>query len=103
MPVGRVSRALNLATCLLDPASSWVMKAVRVVTCDCGVVTPCLRKGVITPAWKMAIVQSLLKRLSLDPALLDNNVPVSNLSVLGNVVEEVVRPIPGHWEGLIGG
>lgn len=52
------------------------------------VINGSLWEGVVVQLLKGALVQSLVKRSSLDSILLDNFHPVCNLSFLGKIVEE---------------
>uniref|UniRef100_A0A8C6XGB6 Reverse transcriptase domain-containing protein n=1 Tax=Naja naja TaxID=35670 RepID=A0A8C6XGB6_NAJNA len=85
-------RRLSSTTCLLDPCPSWLVYASREVTCGWlrAVVNASLREGLFPAALKEAVVRPLLKKPALDPAVLNNFRPVSNLRFLAKVVESVV-------------
>uniref|UniRef100_A0A8C6YD85 Reverse transcriptase domain-containing protein n=1 Tax=Naja naja TaxID=35670 RepID=A0A8C6YD85_NAJNA len=90
--VDGIMRRLSSTTCLLDPCPSWLAYAAREVTCGWlrAVVNASLREGVFPAALKEAVVRPLLKKPALDPTVLDNFRPVSNLRFLAKVVESVV-------------
>ncbi|XP_058032614.1 uncharacterized protein LOC131195008 [Ahaetulla prasina] len=89
----RILRRLNATTCLLDPCPSWLVLATQEVTRGWlqGIVNASLREGVFPTALKEAVVRPLLKKPSLDPAVLSNyRPPTSNLRFVAKVVESVV-------------
>ena len=53
-------------------------------------INSCLRLGTVPAAFKHAVVRPLLKRPNLDPSMLSNFRPVSNLLFLSKVLEKVV-------------
>ncbi|XP_058023921.1 uncharacterized protein LOC131190598, partial [Ahaetulla prasina] len=83
---------LHATTCLLDPCPSWLVLATREVTRGWlqGIINASLVEGVFPAALKEAVVRPLLKKPSLDPAILGNYRPVSNLRFVAKVVESVV-------------
>uniref|UniRef100_A0A8C6VCF4 Phospholipase A2 n=1 Tax=Naja naja TaxID=35670 RepID=A0A8C6VCF4_NAJNA len=87
--VDRIMRGLSSTTCLLDPCPSWLGYASREVTCGWlwAVVNASLREGLFPAALKEAVVRPLLKKPALDPAVLNNFRPVSNLRFLANVLK----------------
>uniref|UniRef100_A0A8C6XR48 Reverse transcriptase domain-containing protein n=1 Tax=Naja naja TaxID=35670 RepID=A0A8C6XR48_NAJNA len=76
----------------VGPVPLLVAYAAREVTCGWirAVVNASLREGVFPSALKEAVVRPLLKKPALDPTVLDNFRPVSNLRFLAKVVESVV-------------
>jgi hypothetical protein len=79
-------------SCSLDPMPTWLLK-------DCldallptitKIVNISLATSVMPTSMKEAIVTPLLKKASLDPELLKNYRPVSNLSFISKLVERVV-------------
>ena len=79
-------------SCTLDPIPTWLLK-------DCiGCLLPIITKIVnislslaeVSPNLKEAIVLPLIKKLILDPEILKNFRPVSNLSFLSKLIERVV-------------
>lgn len=108
-PVGPRKQAgsfcYELAICLLEPCPSCLAKVSREVTCGSisTVVNSSLREGICLficlfilliinyiYIFKGVLVYPLLKKPSLDPTIADNFHPVSNLSFLGKIVEQVV-------------
>ena len=78
--------------CSLDPMPTHLLK-------DCidsllpsitRVINQSLRSGVVPSDFKKAIVKPLIKKPSLDPSLLSNYRPVSNLPFLSKILEKVV-------------
>ena len=53
-------------------------------------INSCLRLGTVPAAFKHAVVRPLLKKPNLDPSVLSNFRPVSNLPFLSKVLEKVV-------------
>ena len=49
-----------------------------------------LQSGIFPESLKMAVVKPLLKKKSLDPSVLNNYRPVSNLPFIGKLIEKVV-------------
>uniref|UniRef100_A0A8C6XD58 Reverse transcriptase domain-containing protein n=1 Tax=Naja naja TaxID=35670 RepID=A0A8C6XD58_NAJNA len=90
--VDRIMRRLSSTTCLLDPCPSWLVYASREVTRGWlqAVINASLSEGVFPAALKEAVVRPLLKKPALDPTILNNYRPVSNLRFLAKVVESVV-------------
>ena len=81
------------ATCRLDPAPTWLMK-------DCvnelapiftRMINFSLTSGNVPSIWKSALVVPLLKKTGLELTF-NNFRPVSNLSLISKVGEEVVIP-----------
>uniref|UniRef100_A0A8D0BC31 Reverse transcriptase domain-containing protein n=1 Tax=Salvator merianae TaxID=96440 RepID=A0A8D0BC31_SALMN len=90
--VDKAMGAVSSATCLLDPCPSWLVSTSREVTRGWvqAIVNASLREGSFPAPYKEAIVRPLLKKPSLDPTVLNNYRPVSNLPFIGKVVEKVV-------------
>uniref|UniRef100_A0A8D0DWT2 Reverse transcriptase domain-containing protein n=1 Tax=Salvator merianae TaxID=96440 RepID=A0A8D0DWT2_SALMN len=90
--VDKAKGAVSSATCLLDPCPSWLVSTSREVTRGWvqAIVNASLRDGSFPAPYKEAIVRPLLKKPSLDPTVLNNYCPVSNLPFIGKVVEKVV-------------
>ncbi|XP_058015869.1 farnesyl pyrophosphate synthase isoform X2 [Ahaetulla prasina] len=68
----RLLGRLNATTCLLDPCPSWLVLATQEVTRGWlqGITNASLLEGVFPAALKEAVVRPLLKKPSLDPAVL---------------------------------
>ncbi|XP_070800657.1 uncharacterized protein, partial [Pituophis catenifer annectens] len=90
--VDRIMGKLSTSTCLLDPCPSWLVYSAREVTRGWiqAVITASLGEGSFLAALKEAMVRPLLKKPALDPAILNNFRPVSNLRFIAKVVESVV-------------
>ena len=90
--LGRVFSQVNPTTCLLDPIPTSLFKRfygffeeqlLNMVNCS-------LQTGVFPAAFKTAVVKPLLKKSNLDPNILNNYRPVSNLPFLSKVLEKLV-------------
>ena len=90
--LGRVFSQVNPTTCLLDPIPTSLLKEfygffefelLSIANCS-------LQTGVFPAAFKTAVVRPLLKKSNLDPDILNNYRPVSNLPFLSNILEKVV-------------
>ena len=79
-------------SCQLDPLPTWVIKATlpEIVVLMRDIVNCSLKSGDVPEQMKIALVSPLLKKPSLDPEILQNYRPVSNLSFLSKVLERVV-------------
>jgi hypothetical protein len=78
--------------CALDPAPTWLIKRCSdhiapFVTMMCN---RSLQEGYLPASQKTALVMPLIKKDGLDPAVLKNYRPVSNLSFISKLVERVV-------------
>ena len=81
-------------SCSLDPAPTWMLKdsvdeLIPMVTI---LVNLSLQSANVPDSMKQALVTLLLKKDDLDPAVLKNYLPVSNLSFLSKGLERVVAP-----------
>ena len=90
--VGKVIMASPTKSCSLDPIPTSLLKQclpslLPVITT---IINNSLASGIVPAVFKVARVTPLLKKPSLDPALLSNYRPVSNLSFLSKVLEKVV-------------
>ncbi|XP_058024600.1 uncharacterized protein LOC131190994 [Ahaetulla prasina] len=100
----RLLGRLNATTCLLDPCPSWLVLATQEVTRGWlqGITNASLWEGVFPAALKEAVVRPLLKKPSLDPAVLGNYRPVSNLRFTAKVVESAVAcQLPQHLDEAV--
>jgi hypothetical protein len=79
-------------SCSLDPIPTWLLK--ECLGCLLPVITRIvnlsLEAGEVPSNLKEAIVLPLIKKLTLDPEILKNFRPVSNLSFLSKLIERVV-------------
>ena len=80
------------ATCLLDPIPTGLLRDLLPVLSPiiADIVNGSLTAGVFPSELKSAIVKPLLKKSTLDPEVLKNFRPVSNLSFISKVIEKVV-------------
>ena len=79
-------------SCTLDPIPTHVLKdhdssLVPIIT---KMVNISMSSGTVPPSVKMALVTPLLKKSTLDPNILKNYRPVSNLPYLSKVLERIV-------------
>lgn len=80
--------AVSSAVCILDLCPSWLVKVSQEVACNW--VKAVVWDGMVPSALKEVVVCPFLKRPSLSPTVLGNICLVSNLFILGNIVECVV-------------
>ena len=87
-----VVKSLKPTNCPLDIVPAKVLKMVfNTVGLSLLVfINSCLRLGAVPAAFKHAVVRPLLKKPNLDPSVLSNFRPVSNLPFLSKVLEKVV-------------
>ena len=79
-------------SCSLDPAPTWIVKdsLEELIPMVMILVNLSLQSANVPDSMKQALVTPLLKKDDLDPEVLKNNRPVSNLSFLSKVLERVV-------------
>lgn len=79
-------------SCPLDPVPTWLLKQCcqPLLATITDIMNRSLATGSVPGAFKMARVTPLLKKPSLDPSLLGNYRPVSNLPFLSKVLERLV-------------
>jgi hypothetical protein len=77
---------------VLDPWPTWMVKKhlATLLPLMTAIVNQSLSSAVFPSEWKHALVTPLLKKPSLDPLVLSNYRPVSNLPFVSKVVERVV-------------
>ena len=90
--VRKIIAKSSTKSCSLDPAPTWMVKdsvdeLIPMVTI---LVNLWLQSGNVPDSMKQALVTPLLKKDDLDPEVLKNYRPVSNLSFLSKVLERVV-------------
>ena len=78
--------------CLLDPVPTWFLKKnlPLFIPPIVSIVNSSLSSGTLPSELKTALVRPILKDQNLDPELLKNYRPVSNLPVLAKIIEKVV-------------
>jgi hypothetical protein len=79
-------------SCLLDPIPTSLLKdnldaVLPIIT---AMVNMSMEQGLVPPNMKLALVIPLLKKILLDPEILKNFRPVSNLSFVSKITEKVV-------------
>jgi hypothetical protein len=81
-------------TCSLDPVPTWLLKACmksdHLLSAITDIINRSLRDGCVPDNFKRALVTPLLKKQTLDPNILKNYRPVSNLKFISKVLEKVV-------------
>ena len=77
--------------CELDPISTWLLKCClrELLPLITTLVNKSLTTGSFPEDFKLALIKPHLKKQSLDPDLLKNYRPVSNLQFLSKIVEKV--------------
>ncbi|XP_025756457.1 uncharacterized protein LOC112842973, partial [Oreochromis niloticus] len=80
------------STCLLDPIPTKLLKEVLplINSSILNMINLSLIIGYVPQAFKVAVVKPLLKKPSLDPAVLANYRPISNLPFISKILERVV-------------
>jgi len=79
-------------SCTLDPFPTFLLKNCldEVVPTITAIINASLTSGKVPELFKKAVVTPLLKKSSLDPDVLANYRPVSNLSFISKILEKVV-------------
>ena len=90
--LSKVLQSLSSSTCALDPIPTKIFKSVSSCLMNdvCEIVNCSLASGIFPSDLKHAIITPLLKKNNLDPDILNNYRPISNLSFLGKLLEKVV-------------
>ena len=80
------------STCLLDPIPTKLFKETLPLTIDTilNILNTSLVTGYVPQSFKFAVIKPLLKKPTLDPEILSNYRPISNLPFLSKVLERVV-------------
>ena len=92
LEVEEIVRGMKPSTCALDPLPTPLLKS---YICSISplisiIINHSLQAGHIPPALKTAILTPLLKKPSLDPDILANYRPISNLPFLSKILEKAV-------------
>ena len=79
-------------TCLLDPIPTRLFKDIfpLISTAVLNIINFSLLIGYVPQAFKVAVIKPLLKKPTLDPGVLANYRPISNLPFISKVLEKVV-------------
>ena len=79
-------------SCTLDPIPTWIIKDAKneLLPTITDIISASLRSSEVPTSMKSAVVTPLLKKATLDPEILKNYRPVSNLSFVSKVLERVV-------------
>ena len=79
-------------TCLLDPIPTKLLKDVLplVSTSLLDMINLSLLTGYVPQSFKLAVIKPLLKKPTLDPEVLANYRPISNLPFLSKILEKIV-------------
>ncbi|XP_051242969.1 uncharacterized protein LOC127355793 [Dicentrarchus labrax] len=80
------------STCLLDPIPTRLLKEVvpLIGTSLLDMIRLSLLSGYVPQSFKVAVIKPLLKKPTLDPGVLANYRPISNLPFLSKILEKVV-------------
>ena len=80
------------STCLLDPIPTRLLKEVvpLIGTSLLDMINLSLLSGYVPQSFKVAVIKPLLKKPTLDPGVLANYRPISNLPFLSKILEKVV-------------
>ena len=90
--ISKLIRKCAPKSCDLDPIPTWLLKLclselLPVIT---HIVNLSLSTSTVAPEMKLALVTPLIKKALLDPEILKNFRPVSNLSFISKLIERVV-------------
>ena len=79
-------------SCTLDPIPTWIIRDAKneLLPTITDIINASLRSSEVPTSMKSAVVTPLLKKATLDPEILKNYRPVSNLSFVSKVLERVV-------------
>ena len=90
--LGDIVKSLKSTNCPLDTVPAKVLKMVfnTVGPSLLVFINSCLTLGTVPDAFKHAVVRPLLKKPNLDPSVLSNFRPISNLPFLSKVLEKAV-------------
>ena len=79
-------------SCTLDPIPTWIIRDAKneLLPTITDIINASLRSSEVPTSIKSAVVTPLLKKATLDPEILKNYRPVSNLSFVSKVLERVV-------------
>uniref|UniRef100_A0A672H2K9 Reverse transcriptase domain-containing protein n=1 Tax=Salarias fasciatus TaxID=181472 RepID=A0A672H2K9_SALFA len=80
------------STCLLDPIPTKFFKDILPVILNTiiTIINTSLENGYVPQSFKFAVIKPLLKKPNLDPDILANYRPISNLPFISKVLEKVV-------------
>uniref|UniRef100_A0A672G2J3 Reverse transcriptase domain-containing protein n=1 Tax=Salarias fasciatus TaxID=181472 RepID=A0A672G2J3_SALFA len=80
------------STCLLDPIPTKLFKDILPVILNTiiTIINTSLENGYVPQSFKFAVIKPLLKKPNLDPDILANYRPISNLPFISKVLEKVV-------------
>lgn len=83
---------LKVSSCPLDPIPTTLFKSTFDSLSEdvLAIVNDSLLKGIFPAALKTALVRPLLKKSNLDPTILSNFRPISNLPFLSKILEKIV-------------
>ena len=83
---------VSCKNCMLDPIPTWLIKESRseLLPVMTNIINSPHRSNQVPTSMKSAIVTPLLKKSTLDPDILKNYRPVSNLSYISKLLERVV-------------
>ena len=92
LEITKIVNSASKATCLLDPIPTSLLQTLLPVLSPviAHLVNASLSSGVFPSELKSAVIKPLLKKPNLDPEVLKNYRPVSNLSFISKVIEKVV-------------
>ena len=90
--IHRIIKKSPTKGCGLDPLPTWMVKeaATQLAPTIRKIVNSSMESGSVPDSMKIAIITPLIKKPSLDPEVLSNYRPVSNLSFLSKILEKVV-------------
>uniref|UniRef100_A0A3B3B7H9 Reverse transcriptase domain-containing protein n=1 Tax=Oryzias melastigma TaxID=30732 RepID=A0A3B3B7H9_ORYME len=90
--IASVITSSKTSTCLLDPIPTKLFKEIFPLISESilTIINTSLETGYVPQSFKYAVVKPLLKKPSLDPDILANYRPISNLPFISKILERVV-------------
>ena len=90
--ISKIIKACASKSCELDPIPTWLLKLClnELLPFITHIVNLSLSTSEVPPRLKLALIVPLIKKLLLDPEVLKNFRPVSNLSFISKLIERVV-------------
>ena len=94
----KIISVMNKTTCSSDPFPSMLLMShlQTIIDTITHIINLCISTSVFPSSCKSAIVLPLIKKHGLDPQVLKNYRPVSNLSFLSKLIEKVISLASSH-------
>ncbi|KAL6458614.1 hypothetical protein MHYP_G00320860 [Metynnis hypsauchen] len=88
----KIISSSNCTTCILDAVPTKLLKQVLpdIINPLLTIVNSSLNLGRVPKAFKLAVIKPLIKKPNLDPSILSNYRPISNLPFISKILEKAV-------------